>query len=140
VLETREHEPAPQLRLARQPFKRRDCCVGSAWRYEQGLRSVAHRRTHPAHVCGHDRDPRRLRFHQHLRQPLGQRHVQEGVAAAVELPELRPVRHLSDQLDRRGEPACCHGRRNRGLQRAVSGDRESPARIAPPQLGDRLYK
>jgi hypothetical protein len=102
-----EHEPPPQLRLVCEPVERCRCRVCIAWRHEQP--ALCQHVADAPYVGRDHRRARRVRLDQHLRQPFGQRYVQERVTGPIQLPQPWTVCHFAEHVDRALEPALRDG-------------------------------
>lgn len=84
-----------QICVEAEALERVDGRLGVVGGNEQPVALMLDRARDPADRGRHDRCSGGLRLGQHLRQPLGARHVQERVRAPVLVPELRAVRDVT---------------------------------------------
>ena len=113
-------QPIAQRRVLGDPLQRARRGARVA-RLHQQRRALGRRRN--AADGGRDgRQPRRERLDQHLRKALGQRYVQEHVAAAIEVEQATVDRHVAEQLDDVEQSALGQALAQRLAQRPVAAD------------------
>jgi hypothetical protein len=124
------NEPRSQLGVA-QTEKRTRRRGAVAGRNDDSPLTLRERLGDAAYIGGDDRQPGRGCLVEHLRKPLGQRHVQEGIGAPVMLPQLLAGGDVARKLERRAEAKRLRLLLEMLPQRAVSDHLQSPVSFRP---------
>jgi succinoglycan biosynthesis protein ExoA len=107
--------------------------IGVAGRHDDAARPVAERLGDPPDVCGDDGKAGGAGLEENLRQPLRQRHVQEGIGAPVSLSQLGAEGNPARDLERSVQPKLARLLLERTAEGPVTDDLESPvAGLAEP--------